>query len=114
MAAPLVVDGQLWGEFYATRDVALEHFSAMDIAYAQALGPRSDARAGESQGTQRRVTAVVIDVNGLKEVNDNQGHDAGDQLLTAVARLLVRYFAPLVGSLLFRGSIRAVLAEPIA
>ncbi len=37
MAAPLVVDGQLWGEFYASRGEHLEHFSEMDMAYTEAL-----------------------------------------------------------------------------
>jgi diguanylate cyclase (GGDEF)-like protein len=53
-------------------------------------------------GPDRRVTAVSVDVNGLKEVNDTEGHAAGDQLLTAIAGLLGRYFSPLVGSLVSR------------
>lgn len=34
------------------------------------------------------VSAVFIDVDGLKEVNDTNGHDRGDDLLLAVARAL--------------------------
>ena len=138
MAAPLVVDGQLWGEFYASRGERLEHFSEMDIAYTEALaailsGALSRAihfealehlafrdpltglanrRAldeaaeqvisGLSDGPARRVTAVAVDVNGLKLVNDSAGHAAGDQLLTAIAGLLGRHFSPLVGSLVAR------------
>jgi diguanylate cyclase (GGDEF)-like protein len=138
MAAPLVVDGQLWGEFYASRSNHLPNFSEMDIAYTEALaailsGALSraihfealehlafrdsmtglanrralDEAAAQvlgrlSEGPSRRVTAVAIDVNGLKLVNDTAGHDAGDQLLTAVAGLLVRHFSPLVGSLVAR------------
>jgi diguanylate cyclase (GGDEF)-like protein len=37
MSAPLVVDGKLWGELYATREVADEPFGATDAAYAEAL-----------------------------------------------------------------------------
>ncbi|MDY6943306.1 MAG: GGDEF domain-containing protein [Pseudomonadota bacterium] len=33
---------------------------------------------------------LVVDVNGLKEVNDQLGHQSGDDLLTSVARLLTR------------------------
>jgi diguanylate cyclase (GGDEF)-like protein len=138
MGAPLVVDGQLWGEFYATRSERLEHFSAMDKAYTEALaailsGALSRAihfealehlafrdsmtglanrRALDEAAEQvvgrlteaigRRVTAVAVDVNGLKAVNDTAGHAAGDQLLTAVAGLLVRHFSPLGGSLVAR------------
>jgi len=138
MAAPLVVDGQLWGEFYATRNERLAEFSELDIAYTEALtailaGALSRAihfealqrlafrdsmtglanrralyeaadqvigRLLETPG--RRVTAVAVDVNGLKTVNDTAGHAAGDQLLTAVAGLLVRHFSPLTGSLVAR------------
>jgi diguanylate cyclase (GGDEF)-like protein len=138
MAAPLVVDGQLWGEFYASRNDRLAHFSAMDIAYTEALAAilsgalsraihfealehlafrdpmtglanrraLDDAAAQAldrlSEAPGRRVTAVAVDVNGLKLVNDTSGHAAGDQLLTAVAGLLVRHFAPLGGSLVAR------------
>ena len=31
---------------------------------------------------------VFADVNGLKPVNDNEGHDAGDNLLKCAARVL--------------------------
>lgn len=138
MAAPLVVDGQLWGELYSSWGERLEHFSAMDIAYTEALaailsGALSRAIHFEvlerlafrdpmtglanrralddaavqvlgrlAEGPGRRVTAVAVDVNGLKVVNDTAGHAAGDQLLTAIAGLLVRYFSPLVGSLVAR------------
>ncbi len=138
MAAPLVVDGQLWGELYATRNEWLTGFSELDVAYAEALaailsGALSRAihfealehlafrdsmtglanrRALDEAATQalgrlteapgRRVTAVAVDVNGLKAVNDTAGHAAGDQLLTAIAGLLVRHFSPLGGSLVAR------------
>ena len=138
MAAPLVVDGQLWGEFYASRGGQLESFSEMDIAYTEALaailaGALSRAihfealedlafrdpltglanrRALDDAAAQvlgrlaeaptRRVSAVAVDVNGLKKINDSAGHAAGDQLLIAVAGLLVRYFSPLSGSLVAR------------
>ena len=34
----------------------------------------------------------VIDVNGLKEINDRYGHDCGNELLITAARLLVKCF----------------------
>ena len=138
MAAPLVVDGRLWGEFYASRGYDLEYFSPLDIAYVEALaailgGALSRAIHFEEleqlafrdpltglanrralddaaaqvlghlgEGQSRRVSAVVVDVNGLKLVNDTAGHAAGDQLLIAVAGLLGRHFSPLGGSLVAR------------
>lgn len=35
---------------------------------------------------------VFIDLNGLKEVNDNYGHDAGDQLLIRASRFIARHY----------------------
>jgi diguanylate cyclase (GGDEF)-like protein len=68
---------------------------ALDDAAAQVLGHLAE-------GTGRQVSVVAIDVNGLKAVNDTLGHDAGDQLLIAVAGLLTRHFSSMVGSLVAR------------
>ena len=47
---------------------------------------RSAAREG------RTVAIVFLDLDGLKRVNDEQGHDAGDRMLVATADLLRRTF----------------------
>ena len=47
----------------------------------------------------RTVSVAVCDVNALKPVNDELGHDAGDRLLTRTAELLSRAAARLPGSL---------------
>ncbi len=58
----------------------LANRSALRDRLVQAL--ERDGRAG-------RVTAVLVaDLNGFKQVNDTQGHKAGDQLLIGVARIL--------------------------
>ena len=36
---------------------------------------------------------VVLDVNGLKEINDKKGHEYGDELLKNASNLICRYFS---------------------
>jgi diguanylate cyclase (GGDEF)-like protein len=37
IGSPIVVDGQLWGEFYATRTADLPDFGGLDLSYLEAL-----------------------------------------------------------------------------
>jgi diguanylate cyclase (GGDEF)-like protein len=137
LAAPLIVDGRLWGEFYATRHLGQPGFDDVDAAYMEALlailsGSVSRALREESleqlayhdpltgllnrraldehataafeavPGRSHTVTAVTIDINRLKEVNDTLGHVAGDQLIQAVARDLQNAYSRLTGALVAR------------
>ncbi len=43
-------------------------------------------------GELERVAVVVADVNGLKYVNDTQGHAAGDILIKDACQLICEYF----------------------
>ena len=45
-----------------------------------------------SQGKGLGIGAVFVDANGLKELNDTAGHEAGDQLLIRIAKKLMRVF----------------------
>ncbi len=47
-----------------------------------------DAMARFASGRFDPITIAVCDVDGLKLVNDNLGHEAGDELLSAAARVL--------------------------
>jgi diguanylate cyclase (GGDEF)-like protein len=136
LGAPLVVDGRLWGEFFATRHVGDPGFDDIDAAYMEALlailsGAVSRALREESLehlayrdpltglmnrraldehaaeafavgAGPRTVTAVTVDINRLKIVNDTLGHVAGDQLIQAVARDLQSAYTRLTGSLVAR------------
>jgi diguanylate cyclase (GGDEF)-like protein len=137
LGAPILVDGQLWGEFYATRHAHQTPFTGTDSAYVQALvailaGAVSrslreeslellafrdpltgllNRRALDQQAAQafdvppggtRSVTAVAMDINRLKHVNDTLGHNAGDRLIQSVARSMLKTFGRLPGSLVAR------------
>jgi diguanylate cyclase (GGDEF)-like protein len=137
LGAPIVVDGQLWGELYATRAPDQPPFGSEDLAYVEALTSilaggisRSireealeqlayrdpltgllnrralDEHAAQvfaaDPGVSRPVTVVVVDINGLKLVNDTLGHDGGDRLIKSVARTLTSTFNRLSGSLVAR------------
>ncbi len=138
--SPIVLDGTLWGELFATRAVGAAAFSVDDVAFLEALiailagalaravreehlellasrdpltglmnrraldehaakaftVPRSPA------GLTRQVTAVMIDINGLKTVNDRFGHTTGDQLIQAVAHTLSVEYQRVPGSVVAR------------
>lgn len=137
MGAPLVVDGGLWGEFYATRHLGELGFDDIDAAYLEALlailsGAVSRAQREESleqlayhdpltgllnrraldeyavkafavpPGETRVITAVTLDIDRLKQVNDTLGHVAGDHLIQTVARDLTASFSLLTGALVAR------------
>jgi len=130
VSTTLVVDGELWGEFYATRHHGDDPFDSDDIAYLEALiailaGALARALREESlaqlayhdpltgllnrraiddhariafdvpPGMVRQVGVVALDINGLKQTNDQRGHQAGDELIRRVASDLVRSFADL-------------------
>ena len=49
-------------------------------------------RALEQAGAPDGLAYLSIDLNGLKEVNDNSGHDAGDRLLLGAAECIKASF----------------------
>lgn len=42
---------------------------------------------------RQNLTYITIDINGLKEVNDRDGHDAGDRLIVGAAQCVEQCFA---------------------
>lgn len=51
---------------------------------------RLERELEQARNFQRPLAVAVLDVDGLKSVNDTCGHKAGDLLLAAVGRLLVQ------------------------
>lgn len=49
------------------------------------------ARAQSQVDGGGEATVITLDVDGLKELNDTQGHDAGDELLRRCAQILVEH-----------------------
>lgn len=137
MCAPILVDGRLWGEMWATRTADGPPFDADDTACLEALlailsGALSRAEREEElselafrdpltdllnrraiddearyvfdvpAGERREVTAVALDINGLKATNDRHGHQAGDRLIISVAAALREAFAGVPGTIVAR------------
>lgn len=90
----------------ARREDTLEHLAFHDpltgLLNRRALDDRAAKLFAVSPGTTLPVTIVVVDINGLKQVNDSLGHSAGDELIRSVARALERQFASFSGTLLAR------------
>lgn len=123
VSIPILLDGVLWGELYATspavggrlqagdepmlrliadqlslaiaRAELLERLTA--LAYSDPLTGLGNRRALEDRLEQvlsiprpieRPVTLLLCDLDNLKDINDGQGHDAGDAALRRVAHTL--------------------------
>lgn len=56
-------------------------------AYLEQLEAYASGETGISQ-----LGIVFLDVNNLKKVNDNQGHEKGDELITLAARIIEKSF----------------------
>lgn len=52
------------------------------------LGDRLDQAIAQCQRSGRHMATCFIDLDGFKKINDSYGHEAGDQLLIAVAQRL--------------------------
>jgi diguanylate cyclase (GGDEF)-like protein len=88
------------------RENELAHFAFHDVLTG-ALNRRGlDESAAHVfallERTSRVVTSAALDINGLKQVNDQQGHARGDALIQAVAQALDAAFGSFPGSLVAR------------
>lgn len=125
LATAILVDGRVWGEFYATRHVDAPSFDADDIAYAEVLvailasaisnslreaalatlafqdaltgllnrrGLDREAARLFDLGDQpsRAIAIVAMDIDGLKRLNDTEGHPRGDEQICEVAAALTK------------------------
>ena len=74
----------------------LEYLSNVDILTGvknrNCMNVDVDELALKMEFDPRPFTVAFCDLNGLKTVNDNQGHDAGDKLIVAAANILKEVF----------------------
>lgn len=121
LAAPVLVNGDLWGALCAIREAGSAAFTRDDAARGDVLGALvgahiarldlaeqvrhlvsddaltglgtrrvADQAAQDAIDSGEETCIVMCDVDGLKRVNDELGHDAGDDLLRSVAAVLRR------------------------
>lgn len=81
----------------------LEALASLDpltgLASRRALDEKLDVAIDDHLTIGTPVTVVVCDVNGLKRVNDEQGHPAGDKLLRQLGEMISVAAGALPGSL---------------
>ena len=137
VGVPILVEGEAWGEVYATTAPGQPHFRSEDVrfletvagqlavaigraelfsrvsrlAYEDPLTGLANRRALEerlqravARAADRNATLAVLlcDVDELKAINDEAGHDAGDRALQRVAEALVAAAAARPGNLVGR------------
>ena len=137
VGVPILVEGEAWGEVYATTAPGQPHFRGEDVrfleviagqlavaigraelfsrvsrlAYEDPLTGLANRRALEerlqravARAADRNATLAVLlcDVDELKAINDDAGHDAGDRALQRVAEALVAAAAARPGNLVGR------------
>lgn len=91
-----VGDGQLHGVINDITERKRSEANARELAERDALTGLLNRRGFERLATHALAAAtpesgaalLLIDLDGFKQVNDTQGHDAGDTLLIHVARVL--------------------------
>ncbi len=91
-----------WGMYNKSKNKRLtKEIKLEEISYHDELTGFRNRRAlyrdiyeleKENDARRRPLGIVYLDVNGLKEVNDREGHDAGDKLLLNAATIMKRNF----------------------
>lgn len=65
------------------------HDSLTDLPNRRLFTHRLNKVLEEAKAQQTKLAVIFLDIDGFKTINDSFGHDAGDQLLKAIAKRLV-------------------------
>ena len=86
------LEAVIWGELKRMSycdDLTGLHNEAAIFPYC-----RSSKKSPDSLGV------VFVDLNGLKRINDQQGHDSGDKYIQDISQIFSRYFRETIFSVL--------------
>jgi diguanylate cyclase (GGDEF)-like protein len=84
MGTAFVIGGVLQGLVNVLRSAALED-PLTGLANRRAWDDRLDEEVSRCRRFGGTVSVAMIDLDGFKQVNDSQGHDAGDELIRSLA-----------------------------
>ena len=137
LVLPVMFEGRVWGEFWATRTSTMLDFTAEDLDFARLVVGQisggvaqaehfarieryafSDELTGianrrlferkldeamdECEESRSVVGLIIADMNGLKRLNDDFGHDVGDNALREFGRFLAHTASTHPGTLAAR------------
>lgn len=69
-------------------DHIAHHDTLTNLPNRLLLGDRLHQAMAQTQRRGKSLALVYVDLDGFKEINDNHGHDVGDELLVVLARRL--------------------------
>ncbi len=84
-----------------------EYLSLTQLAYYDTLTglsnrARCDMELANIDKTEDDYCIISLDMNGLKEVNDNAGHPEGDKFLKSFSSVLKQVYSEITGAMCFR------------
>ncbi|MET0931193.1 MAG: sensor domain-containing diguanylate cyclase [Aeromicrobium sp.] len=78
------------------------HDALTGVFNRRGLDERVDTLFDLGEEPEREVAVVAVDINGLKRINDTEGHLSGDQQIRNVAAALMEGFTPMATSVVAR------------
>lgn len=76
--------------FYQSKDVNMDYLSG--VLNRRGLDIKMEEKIKSSQQNGRDFTAIMMDLDNFKLINDNLGHDEGDKAIKIMADILVHIF----------------------